>query len=381
MAAAPSAIDPTPWPAAAYASVFARHTRHTYSASFGGWSGATGALTLWNVHLTIDENGSPSGRLDADLSTADAALLDIRNPRQYVEVATGYDGLAQARIFAGHVAEIEDGPLGVSHLVAVSSESPLDTVPSASSTYTVGGTLTTMAQVVSALQGVYTWGNVPLRVIQIGSLTAPSTYVPFRQQSMESTDSLLDFSIACANSLGQWLRGDQRARANSGFISGTTTGTYDRSRLILSDRWDSGTPIDLTPITEKWSLRRSTDDFAHGVAITANYKSGKKQVTQTEIYWGAYFGNDSPLIKELSITYRPGAAFTAGTDRVAQRWADSYAARTWRLTATCRAVWWLEPGMRATVGTTTGTITKLTYDIDQGVMTVELRPTVTWIPA
>ncbi len=383
MSAAPSAIDPSPWPAAAYSGLYAPTVQTTYSATFSG-----SPLTIWNVQLTIDETSSPTARLTADCTDPNN-WLHLRRGYEMLAVSVGYAGQAQSRIFLGPLTLIERNSDGTVHIEAASAEYLLDTLPASSTTYRVSSGSTMLADVVTDLNGTspaytYTYGRI--RAIASGTLTTPSSYTSFRQQKMEATDTTLDFLIACANSLGQWLRGDQRGRASAGFLyTGVgsdvpSAGTWDVSKLILSDRWDSGTPIDLTSITETWTKRESVDDYADILLITANYKSGGSTTSKVARYSGVGWPFP-PLTRAIAVDYRPGAAFTAGTDPVAQRWADAYSFRTWRLTATCRAVWWLEPGMRATAGTTTGTITKISFDIDQGSMTVDLRPTATWTPA
>lgn len=383
MTAAPSATNPAPWPAAAYTSAFARHTRHTFSATFSG-----SPLTIWNVQLTIEETASPTARLTADCLDPNN-WLHLRRGYEMLAVSVGYGGQAESRIFLGPLTLIERRSDGTVHIKAASAEYLLDTLPASSTTYSVSSGYTKLADVVTDLNGTspaytYTYGRI--RAIASGTLTNPTSYASFRQQKMEATDSLLDFCLACANSLGQWLRGDQRGRASSGFLyTGVgsdvpSEGTWDVSKLILSDRWDSGTAIDLTSITETWTKRESVDDYADILLITANYKSGGSTASKVARYSGLGWPFP-PLTRAIAVDYRPGAAFTAGTDPVAQRWADAYSARTWKLTATCRAVWWLEPGMQATINGTTGTITTITFNIDQGTMAITLRPTVTWTPA
>lgn len=388
MTNAPSAIDPTPWAAADYTQIFDTSLPTTFTATYGG-----SAITLWNVKLTIDETASPSAVLEADTSAAVADAMTIRPTSSAAAMAagalaisTGYADRAQQQIFYGVVVEAESNSDGTAHIVANSWEVLHDVLPSTvgSFPYTVGSTLTTLGQAQLDTIG-YSWSPVvALKTIAVGSLTAPASYTAFRQQQLDKTDTLLDFNIACANALGQWLRGDQRGRftATSGnkFLSldGTQVGRF--SDTLLSDRWNGGTSIDLTPICEKWTHRRSADDYAEQLLITASYKSGNTVVTKTATYAGVTGALWAPLTKAVTVPYRAGAAFTAGTDRVAQAWADSYAARTWKRTANCRAVWWLEPGQRATIAGTTGTITKLVFDIDGGTMTIDLRPTVTFTP-
>jgi hypothetical protein len=388
MTAAPSAIDPAPWPAASYARAFNQHCRTTYTATYGGVT-----IPLWNITLTIDETSSPTARLEADTTAAVAAAMAVRAVSSYdngaLALTTGYDDLAQSRIFYGAIAEAEDRHDGTGHIAACSWDWINDVPPlpvsegGSSLPWTVPSTYTTLAQAQAAIVDRHSdWSPVyGMRTVTLGSLTAPSSYTSFRQQQLDKTDTLLDFNIACANALGQWLRGDQRGRATSGFLSGDTTQTGRPSDTILSDRWDSGTPIVLTPITETWKRRRSTDDYAEQLIITASYKSGGSTVQKVATYAASDGAIWAPLTRAISVDYRAqGSAFTSGTDPVAKSWATSYAARTWRLTATCRAVWWLEPGQRATIGPHTGTITKLTFNIDQGTMTIDLRPTVEWAP-
>lgn len=386
MTAAPSAISPSPWPAAAYTGLFAPALATSFACTYGG-----AAIRLWNVRLGIDETGSPTGRLSASYSPSEAGYLlsaSVRNPLQMLEVTTGYGDQAKARIFYGTITTLESDMFGGGTLEAVSAEYLLDTFPASATTYTVGSGETAFKDPMTDIYDSHTYYGAPLRVLQIGSLTNPSSYTAFRQQSLQATDTLLDFLIATANSLGQWLRGDQRGRANTGFLWGgvgfppASSGAWDVSKLILSDRWDSGTAIDLTPITTKWVYRESTDDYADQLTITARYKSGGSEVTKTAKYSGAGASIVTPpLTRSIDVQYRPGTAFTAGTDRTAQRWADSYSFRRWTLTANCRAAWWLEPGHQATIAGHTGTITKLEFQIDAGTMTVTLRPTTTWTPA
>jgi hypothetical protein len=382
MTDAPSALDPTPWPAADYTTAFAPFVRTTYTATYGGTT-----IPLWAVQLTISETSSPTATLEADTTAAAADAMAVRGPivadsltTQALAILTGYDDHAQARIFHGIVTEVESRSDGTAHIKAASWESVHDVLPSPSGTlpWTVPSTATTMDQAVLGLTGA-DWSPIySPRVYTLGALTAPASYTPFRQQTLDATDTLLDFLLACANSLGQWLRGDQRGRSSANAFVG-----YPRnspSDLLLSDRWSGGTAIDLTPITATWTRRRSVDDFADGLLITARYKSGGSEVTKTATYRRTPGTIWAPLIRPIDINYRPGSAFVSGSDRVAQTWAAAYAARTWKLTATCRAVWWLEPGLRATIAGTTGTIEAIRFQIDDGTMTIDLRPTVNWTP-
>jgi hypothetical protein len=384
MTAAPSAINPSPWPADAYTRLHDPMLAITYAATLGG-----AAIPLWNIRLTISETSSPTATLEADTTAAAlAGLGGVEDAFTMLSITTGYAAQAQARIFHGPLTSAEIRSDGTGRITAASADFVLDRFPANPATYTVPAADTKLADVITDLNYATTpwaWYGGRIRAIASGTLTNPSSYTAFRQQQLQSTDTTLDFLIACANALGQWLRGDQRGRASSGFLYAgvgsdqPSAGVWDVSKLILSDRWDSGTPIDLTAITESWTRRQSADDYASLLAITARYKAGGTEVTKTARY-GSYILTP-PITRSIDVAYRAGAAFTAGTDPVAQAWVNSYAARSWTLTATCRAVWWLEPGHQATVAGTTGTVTAVTFNVDQGTMTVTLRPTTTWTPA
>lgn len=349
-------------------------------------------LAAYGITYELDEARSPFGvmRFMMPAEPGDGGWSEATSwlsPHQYllpIHLRAGY--LARPLAFSGWVTDrrriVKDGQNGYS--IELTTGEDLVDVPLLSD-YSIPDSYTGMAAVLGdfwdSSEGDLTDAWPP--VGWYATLPAPSAaqLATFRALDFAAGDSIGDMLRTCAAALGQKIHGDHR----HGYPVGA-----DQGDVIMAVRpqyvFSSAVAARVSP-TEWMSYDRdeNIDDYATKVKLTAQWMSSGDLKSSTYIYNSpAEWSNLQRIVqKDITVQMRPelsgGVRKLTSTNPLGKAYAAAFFRRTWQVTVTMRAWWWLEPGASLIIEgpdgqVDSGIVSRVSVDVDAGTMTVTLRP-------
>lgn len=384
--AALSSSPPSPWPAS-------QLTEARRNGSTHGWKirdGMTSYIEIdaFGVSYELDESRSPFGTAKFRVPIGSLTWFDpihLLGPRYLVAGYSGYQGL----IFSGftsrstrvvnagqNYAEVElttgedlwDGPLGADYAVPDS----YSTLKSVVDDFTDG----TQGDICGRNWPMLSW-VAPLDTPTSGQLAA------FRALDFSAGDSSGDMLRTCASALGQKIQGDHLGGWRGG---SSPIDSLPVVKIAPQYVFAAGSALTINP--SEWTTYErvsAADDFAASIRLTAQWISSGDLKSSTYVYKSAAEWNlgDRTTTKDVTIQLRPelsgGVRKLTSTNPIGKAYQAAAYRRTWQVTITMRAWWWLEPGASLTVvgpegQTDNGVVSRVVVDVDAGLMTVTIRP-------
>lgn len=335
-------------------------------------------IPAWGVSYDLDERRAPFGTAKFTTTVAEAAAQATGlNPRANypIFIRAGYSGV-QSYVFVGVVTSRRRTPLGVQ--IELATHDVLLDAPLKSAVSGVSGIATAWNTIWNLDGGnQYVWGQ-GVGFVNAADINTPNSSQIAASQSLvfAAGDTAGDAIRTMAECLGQWIHGNQQYRSGQ-------SGVIVRPRYTYSD---TVAPT-LTQVTD-WERIENLDDYATHVKLTANWRDTS---TEEEISVTRYFASSANMSSSLTRYARRDltvqapsntAARAAALTALGTAYAANYYRRTWLISATTRAWWWLEPGASLKIanpdgGTDGGQVSRITVNVDTATMTVTLRPPTT----
>jgi len=384
--AALSSSPPAPWPASQLTE--ARSNGSTHAWTIRDAMASYIEIDAHGISYELDESASPFGVARFRVPIGKLGLFDPIHglgPRYLIGGYSGYQGL----IFAGwpsrstrvvngddNYAEVQlttgedlwDGPLGEDYSVPDS----YSTLKSVVDDFTDG----TEGNILGRNWPMLSW-VAPLDAPTSGQLAA------FRALDFSAGDSSGDMLRTCASALGQKIQGD-----HLGGWRGSSSPTDTIPVVKIAPQYQFSATAALTIGPSEWTRYQrdsSAEDYAASVRLTAQWTSGGDLKSSTYVYGSAAEWNlgDRTTTKDVTVQLRPelsgGVRRLTSTNPIGKAYQAAAYRRTWQVTITMRALWWLEPGASLTIvgpegQVDNGVVSRVVADVDAGLMTITIRP-------
>ncbi len=331
-------------------------------------------VTAWDVQVSLDGGRSPYGeaRFKVPVGYLDEARYDYTNPRlvPVVQIDAGwqYHGVENVHtLFSGVVVArklkiASTGPYV--EIVAQTYEKLLDFPSNVAAS--VSASFTTVQEFYAA-QAFYrkpAW-------IEPATNEAPDTaqLAEYRALGIEKDDGVDEFLRGCAGALGQWMRG---GLTYSTPTVECVTDPYPYRRI---------TELDLTAFSDL-DRDENLDDWANILRLTTQWTNGSGDtVNKRRTYTASSVTTGTGAVRSRDVTLNvkpPGGTTPPATWAPALKWlrrVNEASRGSW--VGTCRALWWIRPRTDgvllsgAPVADTGGQVQRITFLVDQGLMTVE----------
>lgn len=387
-----SGSNPAPWDAGSVAYLAETVNAITYRVTFthsqqvytSGWPRSV-VPDAWDVVVTLDAGAVPLGRATFKTPPTPWGTSEFDRTGSTYEIVTVKIEAGYTRLIGGVLTEdlqtLMNGYVTGSRLRTEAGQTFIEwTVDTAETLYeypshrTYGGpasTNTRVKQVTDAWSvSADPWYINP--VVVEGTLNTPTTtqLTNFRNCELEIGDNAGDYLRQLAVCLGQKLRADHRAAVL-------------RLQVTAEPTWDTAANyLDLVATT--YEDLESADQWGNVLELTCQwYDSAGDTVTKKRTYESvsiSQMGVDpveawQPVRqKRVTINAKPPGGTMPATYALATAWLDRIDTRSRNLvTATARAAWWLQPYdvVRWTNnGNTLTCIQRVTYQVDQGIMTI-----------